>query len=131
MKLSVNIIIVVAIARDFKAVPSLVVIIVVPRFLLTVEASSFLFIIDVAPKVVEVVVKISAILIAVSEFLIFDIAEDFVEAQVNLFFRFFSIVHDFVSLVITNSGFLQACENVVGLLITDLPSALSTLHCRR
>ncbi|KAM5351536.1 hypothetical protein ACJ41O_004259 [Fusarium nematophilum] len=130
MKLSVNTIIVVAIAHDFIAVPSLV-IIVVSSLLFTVEASSFLFINDVAPKVVEVVVKISAILIAVSEFLIFDIAENFVGAQINLFFLFFSIVHEFVSLVIANSGFLQACEKVFGLLITDLPSALTTLHCRR
>lgn len=61
----------------------------------------------------EVVVKISAILIAVSEFLIFDIAENSVEAQTNLFFLFFSIVHDFDSLVIGNSGFVQACEKVL------------------
>lgn len=87
MKLSGNIIIVVVIARDFIAVPSLI-IIVVSSFLFTIEASSFLFIIDVAPKAVEVVVKISAILIAVSELLIFDIAEGFVGAQVHLFFLF-------------------------------------------
>lgn len=131
MKLSVNKIIVVAIARDFVAVPNLVVITVVSSFLSTIEASTFLFIIDVVPKVVEVVVKISAILIAVFKFLIFDIAENFVEAQVNLFFLFFSIVHDFVRLVVANSGFLQACEKGVRLLITDLPSDLTTLHCRR
>ena len=60
----------------------------------------------------EVVVKVSAIFIAVSEFLVFDIAENSVEAQIHLLFLFFSIVHDFDSLVIGNSGFVQACEKV-------------------
>ncbi|KAI1365734.1 hypothetical protein F5Y08DRAFT_338317 [Xylaria arbuscula] len=98
MKLSVNIIIVVTIARDFIAVSGLVVIIAV---------SSFLFIIDLSSKAVEEVIKISAILIAISEFLVFDIAKNFVKAQVNFFFLIFSIVYNFVCLVIANSSSLR------------------------
>jgi hypothetical protein len=51
-----------------------------------------------------------------------------VEEHVSFFFLFFSIIDGFLGLVITKAGFVQTCEKVVGLLITDLPSLLATLY---